>query len=69
MKLVKISYNRPQQTSVDDLFKDAVTDTYRTAANDGIAGVQLDMALDWAGYCNNTTNRLSNTVTYLTGKF
>ena len=59
MELVKVPYNRPQQTSVDDLFKDALTDTYCTAANDGIAGVQLDMTLDWAGYRNNTTNELS----------
>jgi len=59
MELVKIPYNRPQQTSVGDLFKDAVTGTYRTAANDGIAGVQLEMALDWTGYRNNTTNQLS----------
>ena len=59
MESVKIPYNRPQQTSVDDLFKDAVTDTYRRTANDGIAGVQLDMTLDWTGYSNNTTNQLS----------
>jgi hypothetical protein len=65
MELVKIPYDRLQQTSADELFKHTVTDTYRTAANDGIADVQLDTVLDRRGTAIiQPINCLLNTVTY-----